>query len=443
MRCLSPFLAELLLALRRAVRGPLLPALLVALGLLLVGLPGLDDPELLRTPYALGLAWALLLVSALWSGGAAYALDRERGWLTLPFVKPLHPWVLWLARFTGTLAPFAVATGAVGLLLSFRPLPEGRRCVQPLLPALDSAAEARFADFKAQGRLPAGVSKTRLLRAFREELLNRYTELAPGQALSWRFPLPAQALGEGKPGPGRTSARPSFEGDQALAKKALAPAAIRLSGAPFLGAKETLALAVQVQGNGASCTLSPSALRDHGFTVALPADFPLAGEALSVTLLRQDASEAASVLFRERVDLALLLPGVSAGVNLLLFCAILLASLAMAVALGAALGCAFSLPVTLFGSTLILLSATAATLSPGTTVADERASLFGRLSAPIAQWVSGPFKPLVRLNPIGNLFDGVMPPGEAMGALLLETVLPWILLCSLVALFTATRDEDR
>ena len=69
---------ELTLGWRRAARGPLLVALAAVLAFCLLALPGRADAGLVRTGYGVVLAWMVLIVSALWCGGTAYALDRER-----------------------------------------------------------------------------------------------------------------------------------------------------------------------------------------------------------------------------------------------------------------------------------------------------------------------------------------------------------------------------
>ena len=417
IRARSALAAEATLAWRRAVRGPFLWAILAALGLLLIALPGVEDPELLRTPYALGLAWALLLIAALWTGANAYALDRDRELLALPLVKPLRPVQLWLARLAANLLPFAVAVAAVGALLVWRGLPPGRERLAPTLPPIAERAEAEFARFEAEGRLPAGVPRWRLLRAFREELENRYTELKSGEPQRFTFALPATL----RPG----------------------AAAFRLSGAPFLGAKESLRLSVTATCAGESRTVTPGDLRDNGFTLSLGEDLLRPGQPLTLTLARTDTADVASVLYREYCDLALLLPGCSAPVNLLCFCAALLGSCAMALALGMALGCVLSLPVSLFTGTLALLALTSATLAPGTTVADEQASRFGRLASPISQAIAQPLRPLVALNPLVRLFEGLAITPRELLAFGLRTLLPWLLICAIPALSSAARQTQR
>ncbi len=413
--------AEVSLGWRRAARGPLPWAMAAVLALCLLLLPGRSEPG--RLGWGLGRfeGCAFLLVCVLWGGGTAYALDRERHRLTLAFTKPLGRWTLWWGRFLGTLVPFALAVALLWGLLAFRPLPAGRTVQRPELPSIDLMARAELSRLRLLGRVPEGVSEARLLRAVRDDLMARHTELRSAEPRTYRFAGPPAGEDGGKGG---------------------MPAAFRLSGVPFLGAKDALALEVEVAGGGRRATLRPEVLRDTGFSLSLPAGFVRPGEPVEIILRRLDANGAASVLYRERADLALLFPGQSSLANLTAFCAVLLLTLALAVALGTALGCGFSLPVTLFVGTLAALAVASASLSPETTVADETANLWARVSAAVSWAVAAPFRDLVALNPLRCLFEGEAIAPRAVLRLFLLMGLPWVALCSLAALISPVRDED-
>ena len=408
--------AELALGWRRAVRGALLATLLAALALCLLALPGRDDAGLTRTGYGLFLAWGILLVAALWCGGTAYALDRERHRLTLAFTKPLRRWTLWWGRFLGTLAPFAAAVAALWLFAAWRPFPEGRAVLRPTnLPDLSAQAAAWLDDLRGQGRVPEGASENRLLRATREMLETRPAELRPGEAKTYLFP----AL--------------SREGEVAF----------RLSGRPFLGARDALRLSVTVACAGKAWTFRPETLPEATLTVALPPGLARPGAPLTVTLLREDANDAGAILYRERADVALLGPGQPPPANLAAFCLAVLLTVAMAAALGTALGCAFSLPVTLFVGTLAFAAAAAATLSPETAVVDEVASVWARASTLISACVAWPFRGLAALDPLGRLMAGEAIGLGTMARLAAGAVLPWCAAWSLLAMLSPLTDESR
>ena len=410
--------AEVALGWRRAVRGALFPALLLVSAAGLVLMPGLHDEGLVKTGYGLVLVWAFLLVCALWSGGTAYALDRERHRTALFFTKPQRRATLWAGRFLGTLAPFAAAVAALWVFLAFRPLPEGRVVQAPRLPDIHRLAKAELLRLRLAGRVPEGVSEARLLRAVRDDLLSRYTELGAHAKRRYRF--------DGLPR--------DFQGK--------AEATFRLSGAPFLGAKEALALEVEVGCNGRSAVLRPALLRDSGFSVAVPPELLQPGVPLDVSLRRVDGSEAASVLYRERADLTLLLPGQSPCANLTAFCLFVLLTLALAVAFGCALGSTFSLPVTLFAGTLALMAFSIATLAPEATVMDGAVNVWTRLSVWLSDAIAAPFRVFVELNPLWRLTEGEALSVGGVLWLFVKLGIPWCALCALLAQLTPVRDQD-
>ncbi len=412
------WLGELLLGWRRATRGPMLWTLLAALVLTLILLPGKNDDALVRLPYGLGLAWGVLLIAALWCGGTAYALDRERHRLTLTFTKPLSRWTLWWGRFLGTSAPFIFTLFFIWALIGLRPLPEGRTVLSPQLPNLDSLAKTELARLMTTGEVPKGVSTARLLHAVTTALNKRYTELRPNMPLTYIFALP-------------DSLPPS------------AISSIRLTGAPFLGATQHLHLKVDATCGSQTATLYPSQLTEQSLELLLPSGLLHAGLPLTLTLTRLDETPGASILYRERENLHLLIPGQHPLVNLTAFVFIMLMTILIAVALGTALGCTFSLPVTLFVGTVALLAMTAAAFAPETTVMEEIATSWSRISTHISKTIAYPLQGFIEADPMHALFEGEAISPKILGKLLIFACLPWLFISSLIALFTNVRDEDR
>ncbi|MEG1933274.1 MAG: hypothetical protein RR133_01650 [Kiritimatiellia bacterium] len=413
-RSMNALLAEFRLGWARATRGPLLVALLIALLFCLVVLPGADEGGLVRTGYGLVLVWSILLVVALWAGGSAYALDRERHRLTLTLTKPVRAWTLWWGRFIGTLTPFAVAVLGIAVMLLFRPLPEGRSVLSPVLPSLEPSAQQELARLRLLHRVPENVSEKRLLQAVEEELLQRSTELQSQASLTYSF-------------------RPNVPSP--------CGGTFRLSGAPFLGARDSLALILTFASGDETYTVRPENLRDTGLSLTLPPHFIKPELPVTVTLRRTDTANAASVFFRERTDLALLLPGITPFANLCAFCLILFIVLAMAVALGTMLGCYFSLPVTLFTGTLALIAMTAATLAPGTSVMEETATLWARISIFISHFLAAPFEQLIAANPFHALLEGEAIQVKTLQSLTCYALLPWLLINALLGICSAVKDE--
>lgn len=409
--------AEFALAWKRATRGPLLWALLLTVALTLGLLPGRDDPDLVYTGYGTCLAWAILLVAALWSGASAYALDRDRHLLTLPLTKPLHRWGLWWCRTLNVWLPFAVATLALFGALLWRPLPEGRAQQLPILPELRPQAVAELQRLREAGSVPEGFSEARLLRAVEKAIANRYEEVTPTGSLTLNFPgLAAEAT--------------------------LCQGAIRLSGAPFYGARSAIQLCIRVTCDGETAELHPDHLLERGVTVPLPEGLLRPGKPVTVTLSRHDTATAGTVLLRPRADLQLLIPGATSHENLAAFILPVLFTLLMAVALGTALGASLSFPVALFTGALALLSVSFASLTAEPTVYEESASLWTRLSAEVSWYLFAPFSSLFALNPVGKLFEGEQIPWATLGRMFTHLVFPWLLVCSLPAWLTSVKDQD-
>ena len=303
-------------------------------------------------------------------------------------------------------------------LTAFRNLPEGRTRCAPNLPDISHAAVDELARLHSLGRVPENIPESRLLRAVQEDLEMRYTELRPGTPLSYTFTLPAEL-------PDAPTAH------------------FRLSGAPFLGAKDALHLAVDV-----SCEtlpvirLIPNRLFDTGFTLELPQSHLLPGKTLQLTLHRLDQNEAASVIFQAYHDLHLLLPGIPALCNLARFTFILVLSLALTSALGVSLGCSFSLPVTLFTGVLTLLACSISILSPSISAVDSVSSFWAKVSTFISETLAHPFTDLAELNPLHHLLSGEALPLSVIILFCLRLVMPGLLLCSASSLLSTVKDED-
>lgn len=412
-------LGEIVLGWHRATRGPLMASLIAAALLLLVALPGIKDPGLIYTGYGLGLFWALTLFTSLWCGGTAYALDRERHRLALTFTKPLHRLTLWWGRWLAVWLPFVIAIIAAGTLLAFRAIPEGHFVYSPRLPDLREAVVTELARLRSLNRVPPGISEARLLQAVHDELETRYSELQPNHPRTYHFDIP-QTL------PGAPIAR------------------LRLSGAPFPGAKDALDLALTVTlPNGQTCEVKPDRLLDTGMTIPLPPEAIRPGHPLTVQLHRRDHVSAASVIYREYHDLHLLLPGRAPLVNLTLFGVILILTTALSTALGVALGCMFSLPVTLFTGVLTLLACSISILSPSISAVDSATSLWSYVSTLISETLANPFGPLVTLNPLNALLEGEALRINLIAKFTASVILPALLLCSTFSLFSAVKDEDK
>lgn len=408
-------IAEIVLGWKRVSRGPTLAAAVVTAAVCLLVIPGFGPEATVRAGYGLSLLWAIQTVMALWAGGTAYALDRERHRLTLTFTKPHCPWVLWWGRWAGALPLLLTMAAVNALLLMPRDFPAGRRLVAPDLPPTEALARGELELLRAQGRVPEGVSEARLLRAVDEAIRARFTTLAPDEPRTYTFTPRVDEPSGGL---------------------------FRLDGAPFFGARGALRLGVTLRCGGREETTLLADVRESGIALPIPEGFVRPGEPVTVELCRLDHEPGASVIFREYENVRLLLPGISAASNTVRFCLFALLVLAMASALGAALGSCLSLPVTLFTGTLAALAVAAASLAPATTVAEETANLWSQVSAAVSSFLAMPFRALRALNPLYALTAGEALPIGALAGFLVRSAVPWVLLCSLVGALSPVRDEN-
>ncbi len=408
------FFAEMVLGWRRAIRGPTLGLMACAALLCLGLLPGVSEEASVKLGYGLAIWWTLLLVAAMWQGGTTYARDREQHLLTLNMTKPQSAWLRWWGRWLGTLPSFFALTVLTMLLLVPRTLPEGRAVLSPELPDLKRAAEEMLVRMRAAGRVPEGVAEWRLLDAVAEGIVNNPTTLTADTPQTYTF-VP----------PGKVSAQATF----------------RLQGNPFFGVRDAIRINVEMQSGDNTLTHEVMAPLGHGFAFTTPEGFVQPGCPLTVTLRRIDTTPMSGVIYHERRDIQLLLPGISAEANLIRFGILLFVTLAMAAALGAALGCCFSLPVTLFTGALTLLAIAAATLAPGTTVIAESLNGWAKVSAFISHGLASPFTTLVALNPLYALTEGEALPLRTMGGFILASALPWLLIASLFGALSPVKDK--
>lgn len=416
-------LAELGLGWRRAIRGPLVIALLGAIGLLIFGLPYRAEEAAARLGYAMSLSWTLTLVCALWCGVASYAYDRERHRMALVFTKPMGRWQLWVGRWIGTSFPFIVVMGAFYGMLLFHHFPDGDHRLQPLFPSLEMLAQQTLEDLRSEGLEIArveeeqGVSEERLLQDIRRNILRRYTELPEGGSLTYAF----EALPEG-------TKEVSF----------------CLSGIPFMGAYNERMMDVYAT-YGSTTEQLPVTMTQRGVEARFPQTWVYDGKTpLSLQLVRKATfNEAGYIMFREREDIQLFYTGYSSGLNSFLAVMVMVGVILMAVALGCSLGSLFSLPVGVFVGTLCLLVAAIASLDITVTVTQELQSFWTMISARISHVVAGPFKGIVSLNPLMRLSEGVSIPWVDVGGFFMGTLLPWTVICSLLSLLSSLKDEDR
>ena len=145
--------------------------------------------------YALGGAFALVLVALAATAAGSLAKDRAAKRLQLTTVRPVRYFVVALAR-----AFALVATGALTLALAAAVLigtaEPGRRCYHVLAPVMESPraeAEKMFDIYMNDPETPEEVRKApkaTVLRLLTQRAWDNYQTVAAGETVSWRFRIP-------------------------------------------------------------------------------------------------------------------------------------------------------------------------------------------------------------------------------------------------------------
>ena len=148
--------------------------------------------------YALGGAFALVLVALAATAAGSLAKDRAAKRLQLTTVRPVRYFVVALAR-----AFALVAAGALTLALAAAVLigtaEPGRRCYHVLAPVMESPraeAEKMFDIYMNDPETPEEVRKApkaTVLRLLTQRAWDNYQTVAAGETVGWRFRIPDAA----------------------------------------------------------------------------------------------------------------------------------------------------------------------------------------------------------------------------------------------------------
>lgn len=415
-------LGEVFLGWCRATRGPLVVALIGTIAILAYVLPyNAAEPEV-SLSYAMGLAWTLNLICALWCAIACYAYDRERRRMALVFTKPMSRWILWVGRWLGTSIPFVFILTVFYLMIFPYDFREGRHRLAPNLPSIDELAYKELDYYRKQGlniqkvEKEHGISEARLLKDIRNNIQRRYTELTQEEPLTYTF-----------------NALPND----------VEHASFCLSGTPFMGAYNDQMMEIQLI-QGSQQVMLPMKLTMNGLEAHFPQSWKYdKAKPITIKLFRkQSFDEVGYIMFRERLDIQLFYSGYPPKLNLFASIFVMALVVLMASALGCALGALFSLPVGVFVGTLCLIIAGIASMGIQVTVTEEIKSVWTMISARISDVVAGPFKGVVELNPLMRLFSGIAISWREILIFSLWTFFPWTLICSFFSLVSSVKDED-
>ena len=342
-------LAIALLAIRAALRARVVLALAALLLLALLGLPAwirgdgtAEGTFAVLTGHTLMACFTLLAATTLWAGCAAMAAERGGGTAVLTAAKPVRPAELWLGKWLGLLALSAVmlllTLGGLWLQLHLRSaaLPadwqRSHRVVGPQLPLPEVEAARLLTQLRDRNELPPGMSEANIKESLLRDIRNRYDVIAPGDEHAWHFTLPTLSpTRDGTP-----QLRVLFESQYQLRRET------------------AVTVIVANAATAGAYTCATSAMAGEPLLLPLPDTVATPGSHLSVTFTTAPTATEPLFLHAGR-NLALLLPGVGLGANLLRAALVLWAMLALLTACGLTLGSCFSFPVASFAATAFVM----------------------------------------------------------------------------------------
>lgn len=353
--------------------------------------------------FSLGGVFALLVVALLASATGSVARERAERRLQLTLVRPVRRTAVLLGK---TLAHIAlggvVLTVSAAVLLSrVDPSAPCSHVLAPVLPPVEQAAAAAYAECMADTNTPAAVRaapKAAVMRLLTAREIDRYDVIATNATASWRFSAAGDAV------------------------------RVRFT--------NTLEMRQNVRGTfrsgAASCTVSNVTQSTVKFPLAT-ASGEVAFENLGTRPL----------MLRPRRDIQLLRSADSFAANLARACVVLVATLSLVVAFGTFLGACLSRPVALFAA---LTTMVVGEISPSVIeqypdeLEENRADRIGLM---ITRCVESATRPLTADSPIEALSsDECVEPARVWRSVLVNLVTIPVALAVLGAWLLPRKQDD-
>jgi hypothetical protein len=347
-----------LISLRNAIRSRVVALLLTILliGIFAIPLTIKSDGTLMGyvqilVRYTLGFSVGVLMLTTVWAGCAAVAVEIQRKQIQLLVTKPVSAAQIWLGKWLGLVmlntAVLAVCAVTTYGLLRWNTRAErlsaddrqqlaqeimvARARLTPQPFALEERIRARFAELQAAGELPTNMPPAEVLAALHESAQMEAHTVPPGGKLTWHFVLPAHLTTAG-----------SFQLRYKIASALLAPQTIQ----------GRWTISRERAGQPYAATLVHPSSGQHSLTAPGTALQGTGGLRVEYTNVHQAPL---TLIFGPEKALELLVPvggWLPNFVRALLISACLLALIA---ALGVTAGSLFSMPVAAFASFQVLI----------------------------------------------------------------------------------------
>lgn len=426
-------LAVAVLAVRSALRSRLFLSLLVVLIFTVVWVPvavkgdgTLAGKVRIVLHYSLGFASIILGAGALWTSCAAVSQEIENRQIRLIAAKPVLKVQLWFGKWLGLVfmnGALLAAVGAVsfGLLqwyIATAPATEeqtrivreeimvGRRSFLPRPDDVDGEAWAAARRLASEGRLTSDMRVDDAFRMLRRKMLAQRSTVAPGEAKKWYFDIPSAAAVQSDRSP------PCW-------------LRLRLSSSSWERGSVTGSWLVGTESDPERFSGAETEYRNGVHTMRVPWTAASGARELVVTFVNAPRARSATAVFDADNRVEFLVASGHFVPNLARSLLVILCYLAVLAALGLCAGAVFSFPVATFVSSSILAMVLISNYFTGSSdqryhsaedPVDTVAMAVGKTMARGIQVVA---RPMVELDPIERLADGVFVPWSMVARALL------------------------
>ncbi len=408
-------------------------------------LPGLAK---LIIEYSFKAAFWILAMFALWAGCGAVSEDIRRRHIQLLAVKPLRCSELWLGRWLGISTIIAIAIAICGILVGVLATVAGNTyaCPKSETDVLnDHVLTARWrilpdehiphhevaqclSSLKADGTISErALPEDAWLYALQKVKWSRATVLK-GVSKEWTFAIPK-------------SVRPRAPNDGAWLK-------IRLR-SPTRDREPTSMEWTFTSLNGKPLhTLSVSLPPDGVHYVKIPTSVIKGGDTILVRLSQVDNSQNEPLMFDPYAPLEILVSRSGFGGNLARALLIVGCQLSLVAAVGVTAGTAFSMPVAVFVTVCGFLVSSGAVFFTSEKVVNyakvhdpEKVSAYARSASWVLHKLSRLLDPLIRLDPVQLLVDGIHIPWSATIVTCVVILTTYTALCFVAGVYLLKKKE--
>ncbi len=343
---LSPILSTATLTFRESIRSHLVLALAAVIAIITYGIPRMIKSDGIVYAhntifYTLIISFTFISIAAMWTSASAISSETKAKTLQLARVKPIRMWKLWLGKWLGLTTIFALISlfALFNVWLQVRNIQEYKIAderIPPILPSIEEQIDLISQDAKAQGKTEEEIEE--IISTARAMLPYATDSLKHGE--NWKFNFHSQ------------SPLPQYPSSLLLKFESGAHSA----SIPIIGI-------AAMQSNHSTNDLytniiSNMTMREMKIKLSQNGENVLEGaNDIQVIIQHLGDEKSAPILLQPRQHIFILSPGCSLETNFFRAFIILLSIITLLIAVGLTLGSLFSLPVSIFCATCLILSA--------------------------------------------------------------------------------------